>query len=139
MQPVAGLTPGVTLLAVLALTGCGPADPTVAGCLIAEGSRQSCSESRGLRGDDARLYYLDTCRSAGGMMMDACPTENARGYCEYAVEAPAAGSRMPRPFIETIRREFRYVAPGSLSELAGFGEEPDCGTGTWHAFDPPES
>jgi hypothetical protein len=120
-------------------SACGPADPTVAGCLIAQGSRQSCSESRGLSGDDARLFYLDTCRSAGGIMMDACPTDNARGYCEYAVEPPRSGSRMPRAFVETARREFRYVVPGSLSELAGFGATADCGTGTWHPFESPES
>jgi hypothetical protein len=116
----------LALLLTLSLLGCtekaGEEGWTY--CYVGTDATAKCFAQKHEQPDDM-LYALDTCKSGGGLLRDACPDENRLGYCESVGNAPTSAGFKPR----TLRiHEYRH--PDVLSDEVVESIAKRC-NGTW--------
>ena len=111
------------------LAGCGgpPPDPNLMSCKVTEGSHAECMEYVRPRSDLSRSSIFAQCRDGGGVIVDACPTENLIGTCERATDP-----RQPTSLSERVRMK-TYFEPGGVNppDAGRLRKQCDAGAGIW--------
>jgi hypothetical protein len=117
------------MFAAAVMSGCGgaPADKNVMSCKVTEGSHAMCLEYVHPRLEELRVAILAQCRDGGGVIVDACPTENLLGTCERTTDP-----RNPTTLSEKVRMK-TYFQPGGLNppNAERLHKQCDTGAGIW--------